>query len=1241
MSAGQLVASLYGVLSLQDKMTPGLKQAESNLNSFAGNTGAATQKVQALVSAMKAVPAVGFLAAAVGQAAQFEKSMTNIGAVMGKTKDQMSGLSKEVLDIGRNSVAGPQAVAESFYDIVGGVADASTHMAILKASTATAEAGNANLQATTQGLISVMNSYNYSAGKASNVSDILTQTVGKGVGTMDQFVGAIGPISGTSAAAGVGFQEMASSLAYMTTRGTSAAQSATQFKAATVALLNPNVQMAAALKKLGVASGSALIQQYGLVGALNMLKKAGGGSMDAMAKMLGSVEALSAATALTGSDFKKFTDGFSEGLNGATEAARKIQLTSLSAQFDIFKSNLTAVAIAAGNVLLPPLTALFSIINALIGIVNAFDPNLLGLVAAFTALGIAIPALLPLLGAIASAIAPILIPIAALTGAFVAVKAAWETDFGGIRTTITGFWNDIQPTLATIKGGIDTFFAVFNEKGNTFLDLSGLDTASARFTRKMAKLNEGDGMTTETYDFGSRLKAAVDAAWPIIQPAIQSLIDKFLNLMKTLVPQVISALVGLGQSIASAIGAQLALINWGELISTLWTKALDLGKRVIDGIGVGLGNLVSSVQGFLGSINLVDIQAQAGDFLRKALNFGIGVLNNIVSGLGNIASSIQTWLSSINLVDLQAQASAFLQRALNFGAGVINNIVSGLSTLANDIRTRLETAFAGVDLMAEATKLLQQALTFGEGLLNNIASGISNFANDIKAKLEAQFSGVDIGAAAKKFLDDAKKFGGDILSKIGDGLSNTYVDIAGKIADWLNGINWEQVGKDVAKGAMKIGKAIIDALFPPDTGIGDSLADSVDKASTNGKVTEAGKKLGKALVTAIGDGLKGIGEMIAGKLMEEMSKSTPDWLLGLLGTNKTALAMTGKMLQSGGTTTTTTTQPPVTTTSTQPPVTTTTPLTPGAPATGASAGVGAFVGQQAQAGPPIPVTVQPSGAPVQIDASGKPIPVDVKSITPGQNAGAQVGQQAQMTPPVQPPPTAPAGAPPVAGAGAAGGLNPMDVTLQSVQQKLQEAIQWINTVGSALLTEAMSTASTLAANAFKAGMASIPMGVILPVSLANLWVATIGTAGAVGVFGALSKSASGALTGIAGPIVAQVAEALIRIATMIAALPNGVGAQLSGQIRAAAGARAEGGPVGPGLWLVGEKGPELLMLGGGQSGQVISNKALRGGGSGSNGGGGTTIILQNPQFNGVQDPEQLLTKLQDFAGRYNLTLGTP
>ncbi len=85
--------------------------------------------------------------------------------------------------------------------------------------------------------------------------------------------------------------------------------------------------------------------------------------------------------------------------------------------------------------------------------------------------------------------------------------------------------------------------------------------------------------------------------------------------------------------------------------------------------------------------------------------------------------------------------------------------------------------------------------------------------------------------------------------------------------------------------------------------------------------------------------------------------------------------------------------------------------------------------------------------------------------------------------------------------------------------------------------------------------------------------------------------------------------------------------------------RAMGGPVSAGrTYLVGERGPETLVMGS-RSGYVIPN-----------GGGGATIVLQSPNFYGVQNVQQLISEIQRVArhgvaqqrGRYggtNLGIG--
>lgn len=345
------VASLFGVLSLDDSnFRSGLTSAKSGLSSFGGDL----QKAGANITAISA-PLAGLFGVATKQATDFDEAVTNTGAVLGLTRDEITNLSATLLDMGGSTRQGPQAVAESFYDIVGGVADASTHMAILKASIDTATAGNANLQGTTNALISTMNSYNFAADKAGFVSDILTQIVGKGVGTMDQFASALPQVTGLAASLGIPLEDVGSAMAFLTTKGNSAGQASTQLGAIMSALMKPNADMIAALQEMGFSSGDLAIKQLGLVGAVEAVSRTTTAGSQGMAALLGTQEAVRGSVALMGQDFAGFNSDFTATVDGVTGKAKEIQLGSAAAQFDLLTSQVSELSITVGAALLPSL----------------------------------------------------------------------------------------------------------------------------------------------------------------------------------------------------------------------------------------------------------------------------------------------------------------------------------------------------------------------------------------------------------------------------------------------------------------------------------------------------------------------------------------------------------------------------------------------------------------------------------------------------------------------------------------------------------------------------------------------------------------------------------------------------------------------------------------------------------------------------------------------------------------------
>ncbi|MGV0818861.1 phage tail tape measure protein [Martelella sp. AMO21009] len=104
------------------------------------------------------------------------------------------------------------------------------------------------------------------------------------------------------------------------------------------------------------------------------MREALDGDDAALLKLFGSTEALNAVIGLTGEQNEVFTatlDDMRNGANAVNDAFRK-QAEEATAQLDMLKNQLAALAITAGNVLLPVVVELVQEIRPLIDQVLAW-----------------------------------------------------------------------------------------------------------------------------------------------------------------------------------------------------------------------------------------------------------------------------------------------------------------------------------------------------------------------------------------------------------------------------------------------------------------------------------------------------------------------------------------------------------------------------------------------------------------------------------------------------------------------------------------------------------------------------------------------------------------------------------------------------------------------------------------------------------------------------------------------------
>jgi len=347
------VARLFvGVYADTSKLASGLREAEGQVTTADSRMAKASSAMGMATKAAfagAAVAAVKFGKDAFDSAVQFESAMANVQAVTGQTDAQIAALSQQVLAVGAGSVPGVQATATAFYDISSAVTDASARMDTLRASVALAEAGQADLAVTSDGLISAMNAYSLGADQATYASDVFARTVATGKGTMDQFVSAMAPVLTLTQTAGINFDEVGASIAFMTSKGASASKASTELQGIITALLKPTKELEQAYADLGITNIRTTIEQQGFLETLQQITAEAGGSQSQLAAMFGRVEALQGALALGTTDANSFFDAYNTGLEGATSRAREAQLDTFSAQWAMLKSNVDGASVAMVN----------------------------------------------------------------------------------------------------------------------------------------------------------------------------------------------------------------------------------------------------------------------------------------------------------------------------------------------------------------------------------------------------------------------------------------------------------------------------------------------------------------------------------------------------------------------------------------------------------------------------------------------------------------------------------------------------------------------------------------------------------------------------------------------------------------------------------------------------------------------------------------------------------------------------
>lgn len=745
---GSALAKLRVELGLTDK-------------SFSAGLGKAEKQARGFGQTMKAVFAIagGFLLAqtvmrigqafggAIGGAFNFGKEMANVNSIAKLSDQQLSQLSDSVIAIAKDPriSQAPDVLAAGLYNIYSSGFAGADGLTILQKAAFAATAGLTTTDTAAQVGTATLNAYGMQADQTGRVFDVLFQTVNDGVITFDQLANNMGNTLPVAASLGISIEELGAAYAQMTLKGVGASQAETQIASLMRSALNPTDALTQAVQSYGYESAEALIRTEGLTGFLKLLRQASGGSQTELMNLLGTQEAMNAATILGANNVGDYVTELdrmkhaSDGV-GATQAALARQMKSASYQFGQIKKNAQILA-----------TTLFRFVE-------------------------------PALAQIARSFAKALLVATSFVLFFAEIIRGAKTvttSFGAMGTGVTTIGKNIDDALAAIPkplrgvalaiaGVIDTvklWAGSLIEAFRSGMKVSDLTAALPKSLQGLAK-----GFLT-----------VVDAAGDLVARLRSKGLSGALQILPRELSQALDGLKEIGNAI---LGFGVDLANWvihvGAPKVVAWTK--DLAGWLWDHLRAGW-----------------DLTIRAGTFYLNAQLKLAGMLFDLSRNAGAwIVTQVRTnWDGAVHLGQVTIDATFTLATGIDW-SGIGRAIITGL---VGAVRNAVVT-FSPLD-MFKFTYAFGQAL--GPAITDAVTAAFDAFkADPVGSALLALKIALAIAAIFLSPLILAAVLTGALAVWVGAGI----IGLASGIVGGALGIDFEGVASAIADGIVDAVHAI-------------------------------------------------------------------------------------------------------------------------------------------------------------------------------------------------------------------------------------------------------------------------------------------------------------------------------------------------------------------------------------------------------------------------------------------------
>lgn len=643
--------------------------------------GDAIGKTGKTITAAMTVPIVGMAAASVKTAADFEASMSQVAATMGKSREEITDLTALAQRMGAATAFSASEAADGINILAMAGLDAIQISESLGTVLDLAAAGAMDMGSAASYVVGAVKGFNDEMGNASRYADLMA----KGATLANTDVQALGEAVSYGAATAKGYSQsvdsMTLALLRMAEQNVTGQTAATSLNRAMADLYSPTKDAKAALDSLGIsaynADGSARDFNEVVDALAGALKTMSEEEANALKNTVFTTNGLNAFNKMTASSARRVQELWSglgdSGGSAAQQAAT--QLDNLNGQITILKSAVEGAAIAFGNKMLPYVKKAAEYAQVLMDRVNGLSDAQVDLVmriagiaaaagpavVAFGALvsgvgkglqmyagfGMAVQKAGGILGLFTSPVGLVVGGIAALTGiVLVCIKNADK--FRESLGEFSPLFHEVKSELQQLAAKMLPFISMAQKAGKVFWDVfQGLVVraaaravaAAGQIVKALIPVANGIMSVVGKADFrglGEKvmsLAAHFQRTWAALQPVLKVIVDAVTFAFQVKWAVVLGAAAGfLGGFVSGAV------------------QILDGLLTVLDGIiafitGVFTGNWSQAWEGvktvFAGVFESIEGLAKA------VLNGVIGAVNGVVTSINGAGFTIPDWVPGV------------------------------------------------------------------------------------------------------------------------------------------------------------------------------------------------------------------------------------------------------------------------------------------------------------------------------------------------------------------------------------------------------------------------------------------------------------------------------------------------------------------------------------------------------------------------------------------------------------------